>query len=122
MRTSTITALAVRVFIALLTRTFFQPDEYFQSLEVAHHAVYGYGHLTWEWLATKPFRSILYPAINIPVYWLLQLSGLDGTKLLVSVGPPLVRLQCSLITCRRYGAPRFYMALSRPERIYGCLT
>ena len=39
-------ALAVRVAIALATRTFFQPDEYFQSLEVAHHAVFGYGHLT----------------------------------------------------------------------------
>lgn len=41
-------ALAVRVLIAVLTRSFFQPDEYFQSLEVAHHLVFGYGALTWE--------------------------------------------------------------------------
>ena len=40
-------AVLIRVFIALATQTFFQPDEYFQSLEVAHHAVFGYGHLTW---------------------------------------------------------------------------
>ena len=87
MRASTAKALTVRILIALLTRTFFQPDEYFQSLEVAHHAVYGYGYLTWEWLAPNPIRSIIYPAINIPIYWFLRMSGLDGTKLLVSVGP-----------------------------------
>ena len=77
-------AVALRVCIALATRTFFQPDEYFQSLEVAHHAVFGYGYLTWEWLSSKPIRSILYPALNIPVYWLLKTARLDDTLLLVS--------------------------------------
>ena len=76
-------ALAVRVAIALATRTFFQPDEYFQSLEVAHHAVFGYGHLTWEWLAPRPIRSVVYPAVNIPVYWLLKALELDQTAALV---------------------------------------
>lgn len=94
MRTSTAWALVARILIALSTRTFFQPDEYFQSLEVAHHAVYGYGHLTWEWLAAKPIRSIVYPAINIPLYWLLQLSGLDGTRLLVGVDPASFDCAC----------------------------
>ena len=78
-------AAVFRVLIALATRTFFQPDEYFQSLEVAHHAVFGYGHLTWEWLSPKPIRSILYPALNIPIYWFLKVSGLDDTMLLVGV-------------------------------------
>ena len=76
-------AVSVRVSIALATRTFFQPDEYFQSLEVAHHAVFGYGQLTWEWLAPKPIRSIVYPALNIPVYWLLKVLRLDDTAALV---------------------------------------
>ena len=76
-------ALAVRVAIALAPRTFFQPDEYFQSLEVAHHAVFGYGHLTWEWLAPRPIRSVLYPALNIPAYWLLKTLELDQTAALV---------------------------------------
>ena len=76
-------AVAVRVAIALLTRTFFQPDEFFQSLEVAHHAVYGYGHLTWEWLAPRPIRSVLYPALNVPIYWLLKVLALDQTAALV---------------------------------------
>lgn len=76
-------AVSVRVFIALATQTFFQPDEYYQSLEVAHHLVFGYGHLTWEWLTPKPIRSILYPLLNVPIYLLLQSLGLDDTRLLV---------------------------------------
>ncbi|KAJ6525673.1 glycosyltransferase family 22 protein [Mycena capillaripes] len=72
-----LTALLVRVFIALCTSTVFQPDEYFQSLEPAHHLVFGYGHLTWEWLSPRPIRSILYPALNVPIYWFLKVTGLD---------------------------------------------
>ena len=41
-------ALAWRILIAVSTCTFFQPDEFYQSLEVAHRAVFGYGRLTWE--------------------------------------------------------------------------
>ncbi|KAF5380866.1 hypothetical protein D9615_004140 [Tricholomella constricta] len=79
MSTTTRLALAVRVLIALCTRTFFQPDEYFQSLEPAHHAVFGYAHLTWEWLAPKPIRSIIYPALNIPIFWTLKALALSET-------------------------------------------
>ena len=81
----TLVAFAVRVVIALATCTFFQPDEYFQSLEVAHHAVFGYGHLTWEWLAPRPIRSVLYPALTIPVYWLLKTLELDQSAALVRI-------------------------------------
>jgi phosphatidylinositol glycan class B len=73
--TTTHLAIGLRILIALSTRTFFQPDEYFQSLEPAHHLVFGYGHLTWEWLAPTPIRSILYPVLNVPIYWLLKKSG-----------------------------------------------
>ena len=74
------TALAVRVLIAVLTQTFFQPDEYFQALEPAHHLVFGYGSLTWEWLHPLPIRSILYPALNVPIYWILKVSGLHSVR------------------------------------------
>ncbi|KAF8643825.1 hypothetical protein AX16_008843 [Volvariella volvacea WC 439] len=94
MRKELYLALTVRVLIALLTRTFFQPDEYFQSLEPAHHLVFGYGHLTWEWLAPKPIRSVIYPALNVPVYYLLKITGLADLgilgRLLVVLGPRLV--------------------------------
>lgn len=80
-------ALAVRVANALVSRTFFQPDEYWQSLEVAHRLVFGYGYQTWEWRAqdgSGGIRSPLFPFVFVPVYWLLKLTGLDGGALLVS--------------------------------------
>lgn len=72
-------SLGIRIGIAVLTRTVFQPDEYFQSLEPAFRVVFGHGHLTWEWLSQNPIRSIIYPALNIPVYWLLKATGLAHT-------------------------------------------
>jgi hypothetical protein len=77
-------AITVRVLQAVLTRTFLQPDEYFQSLEVAHRAVFSYGHLTWEWQVEKPIRSIIFPSLWIPVYWVLKVTGLHQTSALVS--------------------------------------
>ena len=81
--------LLVRTAIALATRTVFQPDEYFQALEPAHHAVFGYGDLTWEWCAARPIRSIIYPAINLPIFWALKVTGLHKVDAL------LVRVYCS---------------------------
>jgi phosphatidylinositol glycan class B len=83
MQYATPISLFTRVTIALATRTFFQPDEYFQALEPAHFLVFGYGDLTWEWTSNPPIRSILYPALNIPIYWVLKVLHLDDTSLLV---------------------------------------
>jgi GPI mannosyltransferase 3 len=83
MQPSTALALAMRTVIALVTRTFFQPDEYFQALEPAHVFVFGYGDLTWEWTSKPPIRSPLYPVLNVPIYWLLKILCLDETFLLV---------------------------------------
>jgi phosphatidylinositol glycan class B len=81
-------AIAARVWMALATRTFFQPDEFFQSLEVAHRIVFGYGKLTWEWQPATAIRSIVFPALYVPIYWILRVTGLDGTVLLVSISIP----------------------------------
>lgn len=51
----------LRVINALTINTFFQPDEYFQSLEPAHQFTYGFGDVTWEW--TSNLRSFNYPMI-----------------------------------------------------------
>jgi phosphatidylinositol glycan class B len=112
MQYSTVLALAIRVAIALATHTFFQPDEYFQALEPAHYLVFGYGDLTWEWTSKPPIRSILYPALNIPIYWLLKIFSLDGTSLLVR-RPQTFLFQITttnLLTGRRLLHRRFYMA------------
>lgn len=42
--------IAFRSVIGLVgQKTFFQPDEFYQSLEPAHRMVWGTGHETWEW-------------------------------------------------------------------------
>ena len=77
-------ALAWRILIAVSTYTFFQPDEFYQSLEAAHHAVFGYGAM-----AISPgngrlhVRSVFFPSIYKQVYWLLKVMGLDSGPLLV---------------------------------------
>lgn len=112
MRGLTSIILGVRILIALLTRTFFQPDEYFQALEPAHHIVYGYGHLTWEWMSDPPIRSILYPALNVPIYWALKITGLDSCV----VGQVLLLLQA--FTDSRSSHPKFYMEPLQQSQIY----
>lgn len=70
--------IAFRVFNALSVTTFFQPDEFFQSLEVAHNFVFGYGYLTWEW--RERIRSFFHPAIFAAVYKLLSVLGLASVN------------------------------------------
>lgn len=41
--------LAFRAWNALVVRTSFNPDEYWQGPEVAHRLVFGYGHLCVGW-------------------------------------------------------------------------
>lgn len=95
--------LCVRVCLALLTDTFFQPDEFYQSLEVAHHVVFGYGYVTWEWASERPVRSPVYPALYAIVYQLIKSLKLDNTRLLVcrvSLREPVMPNQCTLAdTC-----------------------
>jgi hypothetical protein len=75
--------LITRISISLLTRTFFQPDEYFQSLEPAHRMVFGFGHLTWEWVSSHPVRSFSFPSLFVPLYYALKLLRLDNAIVLV---------------------------------------
>ncbi|RHY30808.1 hypothetical protein DYB32_004009 [Aphanomyces invadans] len=62
-----------RVFNALFVRTYFNPDEFWQSSEVAHHMVFGYGYLTWEWQPHAQLRGYAHPAIFALLYKSLQL-------------------------------------------------
>lgn len=62
MRLLLLTSLFIfRLLNALTIKTFFQPDEYFQCLEVAHSLVFGYGYWTWEW--REALRSSIHPLI-----------------------------------------------------------
>jgi phosphatidylinositol glycan class B len=75
---------AFRIGNALLCRTFFQPDEYYQTLEIAHRLVFGYGYATWEWRPEPgPIRSPLAPLFYTLPYWLLKITGLHKTDAIV---------------------------------------
>ncbi|THY67844.1 hypothetical protein D6C97_00578 [Aureobasidium pullulans] len=61
--------IAFRICNALLIRTFFQPDEYFQSLEPAWDIAFGPSSgawITWEW--RERLRSSLHPFLFAGVY------------------------------------------------------
>lgn len=81
-------ALLFRLLNALLTRTFFQPDEFYQSLEPAHSFIFSYGYKTWEWRESLSgeggIRSVLSWIGFVPIYWILRETGLDETRWLVS--------------------------------------
>ncbi|VEN61997.1 unnamed protein product [Callosobruchus maculatus] len=73
--------LAIRIASVFLVQTYFVPDEYWQSLEVAHNLVYKYGYLTWEW--SKGIRSYIPPLIIAFLYKILNLVGLDTAEVLI---------------------------------------
>ncbi|KAH8933006.1 hypothetical protein BDL97_18G009300 [Sphagnum fallax] len=67
--------LAFRLMNAMLVQTYFNPDEHWQALEVAHRIAFGYGHLTWEW--QQGLRSYLHPLLFAALYKLLTTLHLD---------------------------------------------
>lgn len=72
----------VRILSVFLVQTWYVPDEYWQTLEVAHKQVFGYGDLTWEW--QKGIRSYLYPSLVAVLYTILKYTGLDYPEAVVS--------------------------------------
>ncbi|KAJ9189502.1 hypothetical protein P3X46_000787 [Hevea brasiliensis] len=66
---------AYRIANSLLIQTYFNPDEHWQALEVAHCIVFGYGHLTWEW--KKGIRGYLHPLVFALLFKILAALGLD---------------------------------------------
>jgi len=91
-------SLSFRLINAYFSRSFFQPDEYWQSLEPAHLWVFGYGWKTWEWRTRSPggeewswqvwremlkdggkggIRSPLSVLPTALVYEILRMAGLD---------------------------------------------
>ncbi|KAJ3227822.1 hypothetical protein HK099_000076 [Clydaea vesicula] len=73
--------LIFRIINSFLIKTFHDPDEYYQSQEIAHFKYYGYGFKTWEW--SMGLRSFIYPNIFFYGYSLLNVLHLDETPLFV---------------------------------------
>ncbi|KAL0345978.1 UNVERIFIED_CONTAM: GPI mannosyltransferase 3 [Sesamum radiatum] len=80
--------LVSRIINSLLVQTYFNPDEHWQALEVAHRIAFGYGHLTWEW--KKGIRSYLHPILFAALYKALAFLRLDSPWFMVRA-PRLVQ-------------------------------
>ncbi|BGO94314.1 hypothetical protein NBRC10512_002763 [Rhodotorula toruloides] len=91
-------ALPLRLLSALLSRAFFQPDEYYQSLEPAYSLVFGPhagAYETWEWRVRHEsegawweggkggIRSPLGVVVSAGVYWVLKRAGWDDGEWMV---------------------------------------
>ncbi|KAL8799700.1 MAG: hypothetical protein Q9200_007470 [Gallowayella weberi] len=110
--------VAFRILNALSIRTFFQPDEYFQSLEPAWEIAFGANSgawITWEW--KNQLRSAIHPALFAGVYWLstelsklLQLTPEYHAELL---------LAAPKVTQAIFAALGDYYTWKLGERIYG---
>ncbi|XP_069851463.1 GPI mannosyltransferase 3 isoform X1 [Dipodomys merriami] len=96
--------IALRILNCFLVQTSFVPDEYWQSLEVAHHMVFNYGYLTWEW--TERLRGYTYPLIFASIYKILHLLGKDSVQLLIWIPRLAQALLSALADLRLYSLMR----------------
>ncbi|KAF8744378.1 Alg9-like mannosyltransferase family, partial [Rhizoctonia solani] len=110
------------------TRYILLPDEYFQALEPAYHAVFGTGHLTWEWTTNPPIRSFAYPSLFVPAYALVRALHLENTPILIwapklvqvvfaSAGDlALYQIACTLFT-QSHGRVTLFLSLLSPFNV-----
>lgn len=83
-----VAVIAMRLLNALLVRTYHDPDEFWQAGEVAHRLVFGYGHLTWEWIVgLRGYTHVLPFAC---AFEFLRRTALDS-PLVVAQAPRLIQ-------------------------------
>ncbi len=77
-------ALFVRIWLILDGITSAHPDEFYQSMEIAHKIVFGYGYISPEFSEEYPSipsyaksRSYLFPYFFVPIFWLGKTFGWD---------------------------------------------
>lgn len=99
-----------RLICVFLVQTAHVPDEYWQSLEVAHRLAFGYGYLTWEWIAR--IRSYTYPFLMSFIYQILAYVSLDYVWVLTTIP----RILQALISA--YGEYRFYRWTNNKWTLY----
>lgn len=73
------------------------PDEYWQSVEVAHELAFGYGFKTWEWQAGARIRGFLHPLTFAAAYKLVALIGLDSRAVVACL--PWIMQGCMAAVC-----------------------
>lgn len=87
--------LVFRIANGILTRTFFQPDEFWQALEPAHLMAFGYGELTWEW--KYGLRSYAFPLLFEITYRFVRITALSigfSLQMITDAATSLIILTC----------------------------
>ncbi|KAL8687173.1 MAG: hypothetical protein Q9218_006584, partial [Villophora microphyllina] len=110
--------IAFRILNALSIRTFFQPDEYFQSLEPAWEIAFGANTgawITWEW--KNQLRSAIHPTIFAGVYRLS--AELSKLMRLTPVYRTDLLLAAPKVTQAVIAALGDYYTWKLGERVYG---
>ena len=83
--------IGVRLLNALCTgASVFNPDEYWQSMEVAYKHVWSGGFIPWEYQSHAQLRGFLHPLIFTLLYAALKRLGID-TRWTVAHGPRLLQ-------------------------------
>uniref|UniRef100_A0A6J0T323 Mannosyltransferase n=1 Tax=Pogona vitticeps TaxID=103695 RepID=A0A6J0T323_9SAUR len=111
-------AVATRLLNCFLVQSSFVPDEYWQSLEVAHRMVFGYGHLTWEW--AEGLRSYLYPLLFASIYKALQLLQEDCVQLLIWLPRVVQALLAALADVKLYSLVKRMENAETAKWVYFC--
>ncbi|KAF2673717.1 hypothetical protein BT63DRAFT_410684 [Microthyrium microscopicum] len=107
--------LALRVANALLISTFFQPDEYYQSLEPAWQLAFGdqsRAWITWEW--RHQLRTSLHPLLFGSIYRavsFLPASSIASRSQILLAGPKVA--QAFFATCTDF------FTWKCAQRVYG---
>lgn len=76
-----VSLLIIRLCHLYIVRSWYVPDEYWQSLEIAHYITFGFGYRTWEWIVG--IRSYLSISWIIIVYKTLQFFSMDTLQFLI---------------------------------------
>lgn len=108
-----ISLLTIRLFHLYIVRSWYVPDEYWQSLEIAHNITFGFGYRTWEWIVG--IRSYISVSWIVMVYTTLKFFSLDTLTLLIW-SPRL--LQTIFSTFSDYCFVRWTQKYSKCSNIY----
>lgn len=76
-----VSLLTIRLFHLYIVRSWYVPDEYWQSLEIAHRIAFGFGYQTWEWIVG--IRSYISISWILIVYKTLQFFSLDTLEFVI---------------------------------------
>ncbi len=116
----TIISVLIRTTLSLRTWGLIHPDEIFQSLEMAHYLVFGYGRIPPEFQLSNEFfpsyaqsRSHLFPLIFVPFMLLGKIFGWNYWSVTIPLIRVFMGINAALITPATYKLVKTYTSKSK---------